>query len=182
MPELAGEIVELLNSHAAEMQAHITASLAFVDEAGKVVRATVLKRQGNHVSGEGTSLDTPESINSQLTGDVRAQSIQAQRHNEVMFRVYMSGMASVLAHSERLVSRQADMLETLASRLGRAERRVDAREEELGELLEAIAESKAEGNASSPAMDRALAMLEKLAPHLLAQFANANTQRPASGE
>jgi hypothetical protein len=27
-------------------------------------------------------------------------------------------------------------------------------------------------------MDKALAMLERLAPHLLAQFANANTQRP----
>jgi hypothetical protein len=180
LPELALEILAKLDEHATEMQAHITANLSYVDNGGKVVNTLLLKRQGNHVQGEGTSLDTPEGINSQLTGDVRAQSIQAQRHNEVMFRVYMTGMASILTHSERIVARQAEMLESMASRLGRAERQLDGKEAELQQMLEAMAEAKESGEAMSPAMQRAFAMLEALAPHLMAQLMSGRSSAPSA--
>ena len=187
LPELALEILETLDDHAREMGGHITASLAYVDEGGTVVKTLVLQRQANHLAADAsTGLLNPEDMNAQLTGDMRSQAAGAQRHLEVMSRIYLAGMAGLLAHSERLVTRQSEMLETLANRLGRAERRIDVKEAELEELLETLRTlkeaDKSAGNEqpSSPAMERALAMLERLAPHLLQQFmaANTNGQRP----
>jgi uncharacterized coiled-coil protein SlyX len=173
VPELAGELVELLDQHAVEMGSHITATLAYVASDGSIVQALTLKRQANHVvAGEGTGLMVhPEDMNAQLTGDARSQASQAQKHLEVMGRVYMSGMAGLLAHSERLVTRQSEMLETLANRLGRSERRIDQKEQELADLVEAMREARESGGeAASPAMERAFQMLERLAPHLIGQF------------
>ncbi len=181
LPELAAEIVALLDQHAEEMEAHITANLSYVDEAGKLVRTLVLKRQGNHVMGDGTGLLGPEEINASLTGDMRSQAQGAQRHLEVMCKVYMTGMAGLLAHSERIVTRQSEMLETLASRLGRADRRADSKEEELDELVQALRDARDadQGGGTSPAMERAFVLLERIAPHLLAQFAANQQTKPA---
>lgn len=171
VPELAAEIIAMLDDHAREMGGHITATLAYCDEGGAVKGALVLKRQANHLED---GLLAPEDMNAQMTGDMRSQAQGAQRHLEVMARVYMAGMAGLLAHSERLVTRQSEMLETLASRVGRAERRADQKDEELEALINALREARdadqAGGGAASPAMERAFGMLERLAPALVAQF------------
>lgn len=185
-PELALELLAILDDHTKEVGGHVVAQLAWVNTEGKVVSASTLKRQANHVMSESTAIDTPENINATLTGDTRAQSVQAQRHNEIMFRVYMQGMASNLAHSERMVARMAEMLETLASRLGRAESRADMKERELDALLEALREAReADAPEGSPAQERALKLLELIAPQLLQQLMQpkpANTTQAASGE
>lgn len=181
VPELALEILELLDGHALEMQTHITANLSYVDQTGKIVRSMVLKRQGNHVVGEGTGLLGPEEMNSQLTGDARSQAQSAQRHLEVMGRVYMAGIASLLTHSERIVQRQAEMLETLASRLGRAERRIDAKEAEVMELVEVLQQlQESSADKQNPAMERAWSLFERLAPTLMQQVLSGAAPRPAA--
>ena len=184
-PELALEVLAILDDHTKEVGGHVLAQLAWVTPDGKVVSASTLKRQANHVMADSTAIDTPENINAQLTGDVRAQSVQAQRILEVMSRLYMTGMAGLLAHSERLVTRQSEMLESLASRLGYAERRADEKSRELDDLLDAIRAARDESAPaeSNSAQERAMKLLEAIAPQLLAQLMApkpANTQ--TSGE
>lgn len=181
LPELAGEIIEALNEHATEMSAHITATLAFVDAGGRVLKSMVLKRQGNHAADDAASgMLGPEEMNAQLTGDARSQAQSAQRHLEVMCRVYMTGMAGLLAHSERLVTRQSEMLETLASRLSRSERRADSKEMELYQLGEMLRQLKEDaGDRPNPVVERAWGLMEQLAPHILQQMM-ARQQMPAN--
>lgn len=196
VPELAEDILAMLDDHAVEMGGHVSALLTYVDCDGKTRGTLLLKRQANHVladSAGSDSLQTPEDINMTLTGDTRAQSQQAQRHNEIMFRVYMAGMASNMAHSERMVARMADMMEVIASRLGSAERRADAREREIEELLDLVRTMRAandnasEAEPGASAQDRALKFLEMLAPALMQRMMGGNAAPPpprdaASGE
>lgn len=171
VPELAIQVVDLLEAHTAEVGGHVVAQLAFVNATGAVVAAVALKRQANHLlQDDAGGLSGVLEANNALTGDTRSQAVQAQQHLERMSKLHIAGLASVLVHSERIVQRQAEMLETLADRLGYAESRAERKERELDELVEALREQKGEGEEMSPAQERALKFIEALAPHVMAKL------------
>lgn len=172
-------IEQALNDYAIEMGGHVTASLGWIAENNRVLISLPLKRQANHVLDEAN--ETVQGLNAQLTGDQRSLVQQAQVASERVQKIYIAGIASILVHSERIVQRQAEMLGTLANRLGRAEARADAKEAELEALRDAIIEAREQGGEQpNPALDRAVRILEGIAPHIAAQlFANARPAQPA---
>jgi hypothetical protein len=116
-PGLAAEIVEAIDAHASATQQHCVASLEWLDAAEKVLQTRSLRR---------TYQREPEEAGVSLSGSNADQAAQAQRHLEVMTKIYYNGIGGSIQQILKVSEATLRMLETLSARAEQAEQERDA--------------------------------------------------------
>lgn len=186
VPELAEEVLLLLEEHAETVRASITGQLVFVTDQGlrvgsqKVLRQSPPSMDDGEVPGTGGTIwSTP----AQLTGESQQQAAQAQRHLEVMTKMVFSAMGMLCSQMKSANEHVLELCETLATRLSESElrarenvARADEAEEVAREIQEAAA--KVEDDGKGEAVDRLVKMFEQFAPVVVAQMMSPQAPRP----
>lgn len=163
VPALCAEILALCEETAAEMNASLVCTLSYWTASNVKVGAEKVLNIRNPNAGKGASL---ASTAQELTGDYTSQAVQAQKHHEVMAKMYLMHLDQLLRSSRDSVEHALNLADRMASRLVEYEHRADKAErraEEAEEVLNTVQES--EGSDSQVSASQAQ-MMQQLAPYL----------------
>lgn len=187
-PELAEEILLLLEEHAETVRASITGQLVFVTSQGMRVGSQKVLRQSPPSMDDDDAMpggvgQTVWSTPAQLTGESQQQAAQAQRHLEVMTKMVFSAMGMLCTQMKSANEHVLELCETLATRLSESETRsresVQRADEAEAYLREAIEAAKSDDKAeSSEATERLMKFLEPLVPVIMGQLMVPQAPRP----
>lgn len=159
-PSLCKGILELCAETAAEMNASLVCTLSYWTASGVKTGAEKVLNIRNPNAGQSISL---ASTAQELTGDYTSQAVQAQKHHEVMAKMYLQHLNSLLQMARDSAEHAMGLADRLAGRLIEQERRTDTAErraEAAEEVLATVQESEgtdAEVNASQAQMMQTLA-------------------------
>lgn len=173
-PMLAPTILESLDQHALELRSQVKAVLSWNDESGAQVKAMVLNRQASHIT------EPQELVMRSLQGDAGSLVLQAQRQQENMSRLYMSGIHGTMTMNERMADRALALLEAQTTRLATLEREngdLKAALLELQSMLEA--REAGESTETSEAQAKAMKLVEQFAPLILQRLMTPPTVAPS---
>lgn len=175
-PEIAEEILLLMEEHSETMRASITGQLGYVTEGGQRVGSQRVLRQQTPSMADGESDAGMWSTPAQLTGESQAQAAQAQRHLEVMTKMVFTAMGMLCSQMKGANEHVLELCEVLATRLSESEQRsresiqrAENAEEWIREQVAAAASDDTQE--SSEAQDRVMKLLEPLIPMVMAAMA-----------
>lgn len=163
VPALCAEILALCSETAAEMNAALVCTLSYWTASGVKCGAEKVLNIRNPNAGQGASL---ASTAQELTGDYTSQAVQAQKHHEVMAKMYLMHLDQLLRSSRDSVEHALNLADRMASRLVEYEHRADKAErraQEVEEVLETV--SASEGGDAEVSTAQAQ-MMQQLAPFL----------------
>lgn len=155
VPALCKEIVLLCSETAAEMNAPLVCTLSYWTATAVKIGPEKVLNIRNPNAGQSLTLD---STAQQLTGDYTSQAVQAQKHHEVMAKMYLMHLSQLLQSSRDSAEHAMGLADRLASKLIDQERRTDQAErraEAAEEILTTVQESEgtdSEVNASQAAI------------------------------
>lgn len=155
-PSLAGEVLEKLDSHAAECGGVVSVVLSFLSKDGEGLASHVMRRQSSHLT------DTEALSQSVMSGDGRGVVSAATAMSIASQRLYMQGMQGLLANYQSVAERDAAAYERLLERCLRAESERDQFREALQQLEACVSQP----DASAP-QDRVVRILEPLIPVIM---------------
>lgn len=176
-PELAEEVLLLMEEHAETVRASITGQLVFITDGGhrvgsqKVLRQSPPSMDDDGDSPPGAVWSTP----AQLTGEAQQQAAQAQRHLEVMTKMVFSAMGMLCTQMKSANEHVLELCETLATRVseseGRARESIQRADEAESYLRELVEQTKsAEDSEKNEATERLMKMFEPLVPIIVGQL------------
>lgn len=122
-PTVASEVVESLDAHCQAREANVVASLEWLDDASQVVQQRALKRRFKRPDDDVSGLP--------LSGSTSDQAAQAQRHLEVMTRLYYQGIGGSLQQMLKVSEATLKLLERVSERGQMAEDERDRLRAEL---------------------------------------------------
>lgn len=163
VPALCSEIIALCEETAAEMNAALVCTLSYWTASGVKCGAEKVLNIRNPNAGKGASL---ASTAQELTGDYTSQAVQAQKHHEVMAKMYLQHLDQLLRSSRDSVEHALNLADRMASRLVEYEHRADKAERRAEAAEEVIATvQESEGSDSEVTASQA-AMMQQLAPFI----------------
>ena len=178
VPGLTPDILAILDDHAGELNAAVVAQLSYQAATGANVGPVKVVRRVN--PNQGAVGDSLASGPEHLTGDYVSQSVQAQKHLEVMAKLYLGNMQQMFALQRQSTEHVMELCDSLAQRVVESERREERLKQERDEAVEVLETAAAEGRtpeeAATDASQAQMAKtLEPLLPHIIAAVMRALT-------
>ncbi len=178
-PELVDlEIIPLLDETSQEMNASLVAVLTFWTASEQKLTEKVVQRSNVNVQEH----DTLASTAGQLTGDYTSQATQAQKHLEVMAKLYLNNLNGLFALQRQAQEHTMELCDRLASRVVDAERkaeRASAEKDELVEVMTRVEESQGQDSEVSVAQSQMMQQLAPFLPQIIAGVMRALGSGPA---
>jgi hypothetical protein len=168
VPALAGEILQLLEENAAELNAALTATLSYWSATDQQVGPTkaLLIRNPNMRASQ--SLD---STAEQLSGDYTSQAVQAQKHHEVMAKMYLMHLDGLLQSSRATLEHTMELCERLAAKVVESEQvaaKAVAEKREMEDVLDRVSESQGSDSEVSVAQSQVMQQIAPFLPQIIA--------------
>jgi hypothetical protein len=158
VPELAVEVLGLLDAHVEATRATVTARLSYVDEAGNPIKVKVLQRQSAHV-------ESPEALGDvTLDGSKNSQVVQAQAFAQASVQQLLRSNAVVLQQAVAMSQHGSNVTQMLYEQLVHAQKRAERAELECEQMKRELARVLATAEGEAGEGEGALARL--LEPHL----------------
>lgn len=164
-PELANEVVEILDDHARELNAAIIGALKCRNAAGEFfgpVKSIHRVNPNALVGGESLA-----STSLQLTGDYTSQAQQAQKHLEVMTKLHLTSIRDLFQLQRQAQEHTMELCDSLAQRLVESERReakATERAAEVEDILVSVQNQSPEDAATTASQEAIGKTLEPYMP------------------
>lgn len=162
--DLAPLVLQALQDHMLDVEEpEVSGTLAFVDDAGRVVASMVLKDRARDLADELTN--DPMGLG---TG-TKSQLLQQMNQNERMHKLYIAGQATLQANQLQFVDRATGFNEKLLRRLSTLEERLAEKEAELDAMAQMVREYAGAAEAAVKESDgdglqKGIAILTQLFP------------------
>lgn len=176
VPGLTADILAILDDHAAELNAAVVAQLVYRSATGANVGPVKVVRRTNPNATVG---DTLASGPEQLTGDYVSQSVQAQKHLEVMAKLYLGNMQQMFALQRQSTEHVMELCDSLAQRVVESEhreRRVEKERDEYKDALDTVVSEGGEDSQTDISQANASKALEPYLPSIIAAVMKMLTQ------
>jgi hypothetical protein len=168
VPALAIEILQLLEENAAELNAALTCTLSYWSATEQQVGPTKVLQIRNPNSRASQSLD---STAEQLSGDYTSQAVQAQKHHEVMAKMYLMHLDGLLQSSRATLEHTMELCERLAAKVVESEQvaaKAVAEKREMEEVMDRVSESQGEDSQVSVAQSQVMQQIAPFLPQIIA--------------
>lgn len=163
VPALCREILEICSETAAEMNAPLVCTLSYWTATDvKTGAEKVLNIRNPNARGNGTLDSTAQ----ELTGDYTSQAVQAQKHHEVMAKMYLMHLSQLLQSSRDSAEHAMSLADRLAGRLIEQEHRADRAERRADSAEEALATVEESQGTDSEVSASQAKMMEQIGPFL----------------
>lgn len=181
VPALAIEILQLLDENASELNAALTATLSYWSASEQQIGPTKVLQIRNPNMRAAQSLD---STAEQLSGDYTSQAVQAQKHHEVMAKMYLSHLNGLLESSRQTLEHTMELCERLAAKVVESEQvaaKAVAERREMEEVMDRVQAAEGEDSAVSVAQSQVLQQLAPFVPQIVAALIRGGQLPPTAG-